>query len=148
MVKNRLSRRSYILLALLFPTIGCGDTEDGRMTVYRVRGKVTVDGQPADGARVVLYGATPDLQGYGTVAPAGVTNENGEFQLRSYDPNDGAPAGKFNVTIHWPEPIPEGADEEMYEPKDRLAGRYLNPQQSGLSVEVPKGGGELPPFEL
>jgi hypothetical protein len=118
------------------------------MEVYPVTGKVTVGGQPAEGAEVVFYGATPDLQGPGTVAPAGTTDKDGVFQLRSYEPNDGAPAGKFNVTVFWPEPIPEGVDEEMYQPKDRLKQRYLNPEKSGLTAEVPVGGAELPPFEL
>ena len=57
-------------------------------------------------------------------------------------------AGRFSVTVFWPEPIPAGADQEMYRRKDRLNGRYMDPKKSGLTVEVPQGGGELPTFEL
>jgi hypothetical protein len=100
------------------------------------------------GAEVVLYGATPELIGPGTIPPEGVTDESGAFSLRSYEPDDGAPAGKFNVTIFWPEPIPEGADQEMFQPKDRLKEKYLDPETSGLTADVPVGGGELPTFAL
>ena len=118
------------------------------MEVHPVTGKVTVNGQPAAGAEVVFYGATDDLTGKGTVAPYGIADENGAFELRSYEPGDGAPAGKFKVTIYWPEEIPPGVDEEMYEPQDRLNNRYSDPNTTELTVEVPEGGGELPPFEL
>jgi hypothetical protein len=118
------------------------------MKVYPVSGRVMVNGAPAAGARVVLYGATPELTGPGTIPPEGITDENGVFQLRSYEPEDGAPAGKFNVTVRWLEPVPEGVDPLEYKQKDRLKDRYSNPETSGLTVEIPEGGGELPPFEL
>ncbi len=137
---------AYTLAALV--VAGCSKSDDGRLEVYPVTGKVTVGGRPAEGAEVVLYGATPELKGPGTIPPEGTTDENGAFSLTSYEPNDGAPAGKFHVTIFWPEPIPEGADQEMFQPKDRLKQKYLNPDASGLTAEVPVGGGELPPFEL
>ncbi len=129
---------------------GCssgGDVE-GRVKVYPVSGAVKVGGQPASGARVVFYGATPELTGPGTVSPAAIADENGVFQLQSYEPGDGAPAGSFNVTVFWPEEVPEGVDPEVQRPKDRLKDRYGNPEKSGLTAEVPEGGVELPPFEL
>jgi hypothetical protein len=129
---------------------GCssGSNDDGRVKVYPVSGMVKVDGQPAAGARVVFYGATPELTGPGTVSPAAETDESGVFHLRSYEPEDGAPAGKFNVTVSWPEEVPEGVDPEVHRPKDRLKNRYLNPETSGLTADVPEGGIELPSFEL
>jgi hypothetical protein len=137
-----------LVLATLLGNIGCSNVDDNRLQVYHVSGKVTVKGQPAEGARVALYGATPDLTGPGTVVPVGTTDANGVFALRSYEPEDGAPAGEFKVTVIWPEPIPPNVDQEMYQRKDRLGGRYGNAQKSGLIVTVPEGGGELPPFEL
>ncbi|MEM9657907.1 MAG: hypothetical protein AAF961_06050 [Planctomycetota bacterium] len=118
------------------------------MVVYETSGSVTVRGRPAEGAEVVLYGATPDLRGPGTVAPSGTADADGEFKLRSYETGDGAPAGSFNVTIFWPEEPPPDADEEMFQPRDRLQGKYLDPEKSGLTAVVPEGGGQLPPFEL
>jgi hypothetical protein len=135
-------------MAVVVAVVGCSKDNDGRMQVYPVSGKVTVKGQPVEGARVVFYGATADLTGPGTIVPVGVTDANGAFQLRSYEPEDGSPAGEFKVTVIWPERIPPNVDQEMYKPKDRLRGRYSDPQKSGLTATVPEGGGELPPFEL
>jgi hypothetical protein len=133
---------------LLAALVGCSKSDDGRIEVYPVTGRVTVNGEPAAGAEVVLYGTTPEFKGSNVAPPEGTTDENGEFQLRTYDPDDGAPAGKFNVSVIWPEPIPAGVDTEMYQPADRLKGKYTNPDASGLTVEVPVGGGTLPPIEL
>jgi hypothetical protein len=135
-----------ILAVALLAVTGCGD--DGRPDVYPVNGKVLVGGTPAAGAKVVFYPVSEELRGPGMPVPNGITDENGEFQLRSYEPEDGAPAGEFTVTVHWPEPTPPNVDEELFEPKDRLRGRYLDPQKSALSATVEQGGGELPPFEL
>jgi hypothetical protein len=141
------ARTAVASLALLMLS-GCASEDDGRMQVYPVSGTVKVGGQPVEGAEVVFYGATPGLRGKGTIPPEGETDANGVFRLTSYEPNDGAPAGQFKVTVRWPEPIPADADQEMYQPKDRLKGKYSDPETSGLTVEVPEGGGELPPFEL
>ena len=126
---------------------GCAEV-DNRVPVYPVSGKILVNGVGAEGAKVVFYGASKDLTGKGTVLPSAVTDSEGNFKLRSYDPEDGAPAGKYAVSIIWPEPIPEGADVEMFEPPDRLKLRYVDPKQSGLTAEVVEGGIDLAPFEL
>jgi hypothetical protein len=36
----------------------------------------------------------------------------------------------------------------MFQPKDRLKQRYINPETSGLTAEVPFGGGMLPTIDL
>jgi hypothetical protein len=118
------------------------------MQVHPVHGKVLVNGQPAEGATVVLYGTTPELQGLGTVAPSGTTDADGEFDLRSYDPGDGAPAGEYNVTVVWPEKSFPGADEEFHKPGDQLGGKYADPKSTPLSVQIEEGTNELAPFEL
>lgn len=142
---DSLSRLWLFCMALAVS--GC-DQGEGRLRVYPVSGKVLVGGQSAAGAKVVFYPESPDLTGPGTPVPAGTTNANGEFQLRSYDPDDGAPAGQFKVTVIWPEPIPPNVDQEMYQPKDRLKGKYGMPERTTLTATVEEGGGELPPFEL
>jgi hypothetical protein len=135
-------------MAVIVALSGCASEEDGRVKVYPVSGKVLVNGKPAEGAELIFYGATPELRGPGTVSASGITNENGEFRLGSYDPDDGAPAGKFNVVVVWQEPIPEGVDSERFQAKDRLKNRYATPETSGLTAEIPEGGTILPPFEL
>jgi hypothetical protein len=79
--------------------------------------------------------------------PAGEANDAGEYKLQSFVPEDGAPEGEYKVTVVWPEPPPANA-MGIFEQKDRLAGRYSNPEKSGLTARVESGGGEIPPFDL
>ncbi|QDU90310.1 hypothetical protein Pla175_37130 [Pirellulimonas nuda] len=128
---------------------GCSKpTPDGRLPVFPTSGKVTRAGAPVAGARVTLYGATETLQGPSAPIPTATTDADGAFELRSYDPNDGAPAGDFLVAITLPEQPPEGDLPEEYVAKDLLRGKYDNPDRSGLKAAVPEGGGELPTFDL
>jgi hypothetical protein len=126
---------------------GCGGNV-ATVPLYETSGKVTVQGQPADGAKVVFYPTSSELQGPRMPIPAGMADATGTFQLQSYEPQDGAPAGEFKVTVIWPEPIPPNVDQEMYQPKDRLQGRYSDPQRTTIKATIPEGGGEIPPFQL
>jgi hypothetical protein len=136
-------------VGLVLLVVGCAK-DDGRIDVYPVTGKVLVNGAPAEGAQVVFYPVAEELRKPGMPIPEAVTDANGQFILRSYDPNDGAPAGEFQVSVFWPGPASPDADPAAgtYNPKDRLGGRYLDPKKSGLSVTIEEGGAELPPFEL
>jgi len=138
---------SWFAAFSIFVFVGCAEDKHG-IEVYPASGKVLVNGQPADGANVALFGISPELQGPGAPVPTGQTNAEGVFSLTSFESRDGAPAGEFKVTVIWPEPIPPNVDQEMYQPKDRLNGKYSNPQTSKLTATIEPGGGELPPFEL
>lgn len=138
----------YSTVLLCVFAIGCGSKKDGLVEVVPVSGKVLVKGQPAEGARVVFYPISEELKGKGMPVPAGTTDDTGEFQLQSFRPDDGAPVGDFRVTVVWLEPTPPNADPEMFRAKDRLQGRYSNPDTTKLTATVPDGGVQLPPFEL
>jgi hypothetical protein len=135
------------LIALLTcAALGCG-ADDDRVDVYPVSGKVLVEGQPAEGADVVFYPTIPTVDGMKLPGPAGTTDAGGVYRLRSYEPDDGAPAGEFKVTVVWPAAPPPNATG-VFQFKDRLGGRYANPDKSGLKITVPEGGGELAAIEL
>ncbi|QDU54492.1 hypothetical protein [Aeoliella mucimassa] len=140
--------RCLLPFAFLVLAVGCDSTPDGQLKVYPTSGKVLVNDQPAEGVKIVLYGNSADLQGTGTPAPYGVTNPQGEFVLTSYEYEDGSPAGEFKVTAIWPAPIPEGEDEEMYQPEDKLQEKYVSSETTPLTITVPKGGGELETIHL
>lgn len=113
-------------------------------------GSVLVNGAPAEGAKVVFYPTSEELKQPGMPIPYAFTGPDGQFKLRSYDPDDGAPAGDYNVSVFWPK---GGGDQsagggEMEQVSDRLGNRFLNPKESGLTATVDEGGAELPPFEL
>lgn len=142
-------RRFWIPLFVFWAFVpimaGCGDSGN-RVDVHPVSGKVLHRGGPATGAKVVLYATErPDST---TPFPSAVVQPDGSFTLTSYTVGDGAPAGKYKVTVVWPEPIPPGVHAESHSPADRLGGRYSNPDQSKLEVTVTEGENELEPFNL
>jgi hypothetical protein len=113
-----------------------------------VQGKVLVRGAPAEGANVTLYPAIVESKKPAAPAPSGMTDSQGVFKLSSYDAGDGAPEGEYKVAVIWQEPLPPGVRESAEGPKDRLGGRYADPQKSKLTANVEQGGGEIPPFAL
>ncbi|MEW4562023.1 carboxypeptidase-like regulatory domain-containing protein [Bremerella sp. JC770] len=125
---------------------GCEADRTPSVQVYPVSGKVLVDDQPANGAMVTFHPAeavaNPRAQrSYATV------DDDGNFQLSTYQPADGAPPGKYAVTISWPGKLPRGADLTAV-PPDRLRGRFISPQKPYKMVTVPEQEIVLDPFEI
>lgn len=140
----RLFQISLVLAVLV--AAGCGGS-DGRVKLYPASGKVLVNGQPGVGARLVFYPVAQQAGKQQPPAPVGEVGADGYFRLQTFKPDDGAPTGEYKVTITWLEPPPANA-LGIFDQKDRLGGRYSNPEKSKLSASIKPGGGELPPFEL
>ena len=135
----------WLAIVLLLPA-SCSKPPLPGPQPYPVQGKVLYRGQPAKGCRVTFYPLYE--QGKLKFAPSAVTDEKGEFRLRSYHPDDGAPAGQYVVTFQWPQRISSG-DEPDPEPEvDRFQGLYSDPKQSAFKVTVHKGENSLEPFVL
>ena len=135
--------------------VGCGD---GRIKTYPVTGKILVDGQPATKAMVIFCptGGTEEMM---KKRPFDETDGGGVFNLTTFSPADGAPAGDYNVIVRWPAPKNERrqptnpeddihGDRSLPRAVDQLRGRYFHPERSGLKATVTKGRNELAPFEL
>lgn len=138
---------SSIAVCLSMISLGCGG--DGRVELYPATGSVTVKGQPAAGAEVVLIAVDESLRGPGNPLPNGVVGPDGRFSLGSYGVGDGAPAGEYQVTIVWAEEVKANPNNPERPPaRDRLNSRYAMPAQSGLTATIDAGQTELPPFEL
>lgn len=135
----------WLVVALLALQASC-QKQPERLPVFLVKGKVLVQGQPAAGAMV---GFVP-LDDPFALKPQAKVAADGTFQLSTYELGDGAPAGKYGVTIAWPGPNPRSngeGDEEIQGP-DRLRGRYANPQTSKWRIEVGSQPLELEPFNV
>ncbi len=82
------------LAILCLSLIGCSDSGGGkRVVTHVVTGKVTMNGGPLAGA-MIAFAPTE-----GQPAAIGRSNDAGEYSLTTYDPNDGAAKGTFNVTV-------------------------------------------------
>ena len=141
----RIIVRVHLALALL-ACVSCG----GGKTYYPVRGRVLVNGKPAEGVTVTFSMVNdPDPE---PARPTAGTGADGSFTLSTYLTKErvlrpGAPAGTYVVTCFWlpPEAANVGAGQAV---PDKLRGKYTDPTTSNLRVEIPEHAVELPPFEL
>jgi hypothetical protein len=130
-----------IALVVLLPFLaGCGS---GRLATYPVKGKVLVDGEPAQGVHVAFY--PKDTGGHSPYIPSGQTDENGEFVLSTFITGDGAPAGEYDVTLAWP--LRKNPISTLWE-GDRFKGKHNDPSKPVAQVTVEKRSQELEPFKL
>ncbi len=93
-----MQRRSSFSLAVLAAALllagpGCGS---GKPKLYKVSGKVTLDGQPLSGAVVQFVPADPAS---GLEIARGTTSSDGVYNLTTYNTNDGAMEGDYKVLI-------------------------------------------------
>lgn len=140
-----LSLASVLILCLT--ATGCSENlKPDLPPLHAVAGVVKYRGQPASKFRVVFHPQTDigELQ----FAPHAITGEDGHFKLRSYAPDDGAPAGEYLVTFEWPDHINQGDETDPVPEKDKLRGVYSNPERSRFRITVRDGENNLPPFEL
>jgi len=128
-----------IALLLVCLVVGCGPS---RPSTIPVTGTVTLNGTAVEGASVMLM---PEGEGQ---AATGITDAEGEFSLKTYDPGDGARPGSYKVTVIKKETTgfladqdglsggiaPEGVQEKWLTPQ-----KYSSPDTSELTAEVKDG---------
>jgi hypothetical protein len=117
-----------------------------RRTVYPTEGSVYFQGKPAAGARVTLI---PVDKGRDRYFPTGKVGPDGSFKLTTYETDDGAPAGRYHVTIvrgqmeadEYAELSKKMSPQDIAQlakkmARDPLFDKYANPRDSGLTTEI------------
>ena len=107
--------------------------------LFSVTGKVTYQGKPVPGATIIFSPEAPSKTGKGKdpliEKIAGETDDDGNYVLVWGEKNDGAPPGKYKVSIAAVEPF--GPDDDSEAPrKNLLPDVYASPQTSGLTWVV------------
>lgn len=110
--------------------------------VYPVHGTVLWDERPLAEALVVLHPL--DRPGRGLSARTG---PDGRFEVSTYQAGDGAPAGRYAVSVELRELVQEG-DEPMRNGRQLLPERYANPRTSGLQCLVEPRENQFPPWRI
>jgi hypothetical protein len=130
------------LFALVVATafVGC-EKQTPRVPVYPVSGRVLVGGKPTAGVLIVLHAA--DGSQPAPSKPNAKTAADGTFKLSTYDPQDGAPAGEYAVTLFWFKNNPDDDGSA-----DRFKGKYGNPAKPVQNVTIAPGSNELPAIEV
>ena len=84
-----ICRLAVGVVVLVMAAPGC---DSGHPALLRATGTVKFRGQPVAGAGVCFLSKTGP-------AASGATDAQGRFQLTTFDPNDGARAGTYAVTV-------------------------------------------------
>lgn len=130
-------QRFLILMMSAVFIMGCGGT--GRPKTYAVTGKVTFRGQPCGGALVVFHPAEKGHEN--DPKPVATVKEDGTYSLSTFDENDGAVMGEYNITIVWNAKAKEAKlslGSEGGGGADKLNGRYGDPRNPKLKASVKK----------
>jgi hypothetical protein len=128
------------LSALVAGTVGCKSSE---IDLHPVKGTVTFDGKPPEGATVTLR-PVAGSKAPADLFPTGAVKADGSFTLLTYPHGDGAPEGDYVAVLMW---YPPNA-AEMQNPQSQLPAKYSNEATSGLPVTIKPGSNELAPFVL
>jgi hypothetical protein len=133
------------MLLIALALAGCGEQYDHE-PVFPVSGSLFVAGKPAAGAMVTFHPADRAsdpraLRSFATVDAAG------KFQLTTYFPADGVPAGDYVVTLNWPAELPPGTHPTVL-PRDRLGRRFSSPAKPYTRLTVEEQPYELEPFHI
>jgi hypothetical protein len=92
---KRWVRQVVLLSGLILTAAGCG----GKGSLSKVRGVVTLDGVPLQGATVSFM----PVEGKGRVA-SGQSGSDGSFELTTFRTDDGAYSGDYRVVVVVEEP--------------------------------------------
>ncbi len=144
---------TVLLCALVTLSVGCGG--NGRPALVTVRGKVTLNGAPLEGATVMFVRVPEKGVEFGRPS-VGVTDAQGEFTVSTYAEGDGLAVGKYLVGVEKRELIgdlpkdfnSELADQTRLRYKLIVPKTFRDPTTSGLSVDVSRKGLEPAVIEL
>jgi len=152
-----MNHRGCRLLAIAAGLSLLGGCSPGGPPLGRVSGKVTLNGQPLEGAHLTFIAKDAPRAAIGT------TDAQGVYQLTTFSPNDGAPLGRHTVTVTMPakgtanmsaekpdtaygEAMKQASQGVLQRGKE-IPAKYANPVTSGLSAEV-KSGNNTFDFDL
>jgi len=114
---------------------GCGESHPNEKQVFKILGKVTVDGKAVGELQVALHDASgPDTKQ--PTYPQGFTNPDGTIRISTYEEGDGAPAGEYNVTFSWQE---YNLISRGFSGPDKLNKKYSDPKTTPIKLSLGQG---------
>ncbi|WP_010585067.1 hypothetical protein [Schlesneria paludicola] len=127
----------FTLFYVALAAAGCAKPAQPKdaVPVFPVTGNLVYEGESMIGAVITFHSNERQL------TAQGIADELGVYSLTTYLSNDGAAAGDYVVTIHWPstpQAAPSAADPDPPLPPDRLKSTYTNGKSSKLRATVNK----------
>lgn len=137
----RLVRLLVLVLVVAVLPMGCDDND--RIEVYPITGKVTINGQPAEGMAIRFVPTSDDPM---ALKPTATTDAQGNLVVTSYVTGDGAPAGEYRLALEWPKKvIAFGRNQNG---PDQLGGKFAEAGSSGITVTIQEGPTTLELIDL
>lgn len=147
---NICRRITIVALLPICGFVGCSAPAP-KDPVFPVKGQLFYNDKPATGA-VVWFHPTTDLTEVSTQNPAseprpsGIVDEQGNFELSTYGVKDGAPPGRYRVSVMWTKNKGggDGSEENLLPP------HFMDPRHSTLPIVEVKEQPEnvLVPFRI
>ena len=128
------------LIALLL-CAGCSQKPSWQVEVHPAKGTCWINGEPAHRAKMIWFSKNGPIDKRETI-PHAIVQEDGTFQVTTYEENDGVPEGEYDVILYWL--------DNPWEAKaaDRLRGRYGKPESPLKTITIVPGENELEPIDL
>jgi hypothetical protein len=122
----------------------------GKLPVFPVHGKVTLNGEPLVGAFLMFYPVEGFPEGTTPIPSRARTGADGEFSLSTYGLVDGAPTGRYRVTASWKGNDSEETinQEQRDQLPEKLPPRFQNMKATPLRAEVQEAETNLPTLEI
>ncbi len=125
----------------------CGSEPESSLKLFPVRGKLSVDGKPADGAIVTLWAINPAVK-FDRV-PTGYVQPDGTFAVGTTGADDGVPVGEYEVSVAWLPPDARHIFQTTGKiPASLIARKYNDPKKSGLKLIVKEEDNIVPEWQL
>lgn len=132
---------AMLAFGLLVTASGCGGNDDLPETAS-TEGTVSWQGEPVSGATVAF-----SHKDGGKIASA-KTDDNGHYELTTFESFDGAMVGHHSVTIVKRVPMPPPHISVPDAGKPLIPPKYFAAQTSGLTADVKAGESNVYDFEL
>ena len=126
-------------------SLGCSGGTKGP-DLYPVSGKVTFQGKPLAGAKLMFISAAEDPKKPPAERPAAETDAEGSYEL-TWGDEAGAPAGKYKVMIFAFKEVDDTHDSES-KPPSLIPEKYNSPAGSALTAVVKEDGENVANFDL
>lgn len=133
------------LFAAVLAGIAIGCSREAEVACFPVRGSVTLDGKPLAEATVAFHSMAPTAAT--ASRPLAYADARGCFTLTTMRQGDGAPPGRYAITVVLRAPRQVG-EEMVRDGRNLLPARYATPETSGLQYEVVAGDNDVPPLAL
>lgn len=159
--KRPAHRLAVIATGLLLLACAEGCNGKSRLEVAPVHGRVTYHGQGVPKATVIFHPVDDANDAAKKMRPFAYGDAQGNFELKTYVDGDGAPLGKYRVSIVAVSTAPASRNRKdapaseagsapgqaISIPAD-ISRKFGNVDTAGIEVTVVEGENNLPPFEL